>query len=546
MALLIPNAQNPPVYPGQAVADETDWQILFDGLQGTGVVSGCAQTGLSLTVTGCVNTGTAVTITYSGGNGGVIPNTSSITVAGITGFTTNNPNGTWSVTGGSANTVQFTATSAPTGSYSSGGTITGMVVAIASGTVAISGVEYSPAAAYVAIAAASGYDRRDLISYASGGYTSTSGTQTATGNYPVKAPVPASSCGISEVYVVGTALGSASTVITGTGNPPTGNLTDKTCIITPSIPSSLVAKTNSNYTSNVYTVVTTDSPNTLTFSNNNTTPPTVNLPSASQLDGWHVNLVNLGVSVAVTGYSFSTPTVTLTVASATALPVGTLINVSGLGGITGATGLFWVTGSTATSVSYSASGASGTYTSGGTIAAQTQMAVSPNGLNLNGSSGSYQLGYLQQIDVKSDGTNYWFGTGQTAGTMGVSRGTGSLALTAGTTTSTGASVSLGIGTWLVIGGTSCASTSAAGTYFFRSQIAASSSGGFTGTVYGGDLFTNMSGAATQPTSAQVSATVVVTAAGTVTANITPETGMPGTITTYSTVDLLFLVAVRLA
>lgn len=70
-----------------------------------------------------VSTTITVTVAATGGMAAGQP----ITVAGITGFTTNNPNGNFTVAS-VVSTTQFTyvANSAPTGSYSSGGTIVGL------------------------------------------------------------------------------------------------------------------------------------------------------------------------------------------------------------------------------------------------------------------------------------------------------------------------------------------------------------------------------------------------------------------------------------
>ena len=84
----------------------------------------------TLAVTGCTNSGTTVTVTvgattYSAESGEtetlIVGQT--VTVAGITGFTTNNPNGTWTLTAVTATTLAFVVTNAPTGSYGSGGTV---------------------------------------------------------------------------------------------------------------------------------------------------------------------------------------------------------------------------------------------------------------------------------------------------------------------------------------------------------------------------------------------------------------------------------------
>lgn len=79
-------------------------------------------TAVSQTITGVTNSGTTVTATVASTAGLAIGQT--ITVAGITGFTTNNPNGTFVVnTIPSGTTFTYIVASAPTGTYSSGGTV---------------------------------------------------------------------------------------------------------------------------------------------------------------------------------------------------------------------------------------------------------------------------------------------------------------------------------------------------------------------------------------------------------------------------------------
>ena len=83
----------------------------------------------TLAITGVTNVGTTVTATVAATSYSFGSETQNlqvgqtISVTGITGFTTNNPNGTWVVTAVTATTVQYVVTNAPTGSYSSGGTI---------------------------------------------------------------------------------------------------------------------------------------------------------------------------------------------------------------------------------------------------------------------------------------------------------------------------------------------------------------------------------------------------------------------------------------
>ncbi len=89
----------------------------------SGIVKSSAdQAPSGATITGVTNSGTAVTFTCSNSfTAGEL-----VTVAGVTGFTTNNPNGTWTVlnTGLSGSQFEAIVTSAPTGSWVSGGTAT--------------------------------------------------------------------------------------------------------------------------------------------------------------------------------------------------------------------------------------------------------------------------------------------------------------------------------------------------------------------------------------------------------------------------------------
>lgn len=102
-------------FPGQAAY--TDVEIISNNTPAT------------LAVTGATNTGTTVTLTVASTSYSFGAATQSIQVgqtiqvAGITGFTTNNPNGTFVVTAVTPTTVSYVATAAPTGSYSSGGTV---------------------------------------------------------------------------------------------------------------------------------------------------------------------------------------------------------------------------------------------------------------------------------------------------------------------------------------------------------------------------------------------------------------------------------------
>jgi hypothetical protein len=80
----------------------------------------CTPVGTS-TITACTNSSTTVTYTVSSTANLCVGQT--VSINGITGFTTNNPNGTWTVnTIPSSTTFTVVVTSAPTGSYGSNGT----------------------------------------------------------------------------------------------------------------------------------------------------------------------------------------------------------------------------------------------------------------------------------------------------------------------------------------------------------------------------------------------------------------------------------------
>jgi hypothetical protein len=80
-------------------------------------------------ITGVTFASTTITATVSSTTGLVAGQP--ITVAGITGFTTNNPNGTYVVnTVPSGTTFTYVAAAAPTGSYSSGGTVAAVAARI--------------------------------------------------------------------------------------------------------------------------------------------------------------------------------------------------------------------------------------------------------------------------------------------------------------------------------------------------------------------------------------------------------------------------------
>lgn len=80
-------------------------------------------TALSTTVTACTAVSTTVTFTVASGNANMAVG-ESVNISGVTGFTTNNPNGDWTVATLVA-TTGFTVVvgAAPTGTYSSGGTV---------------------------------------------------------------------------------------------------------------------------------------------------------------------------------------------------------------------------------------------------------------------------------------------------------------------------------------------------------------------------------------------------------------------------------------
>jgi len=93
---------------------------LSTGINNTavGVMAGGGQ-GPQIPVTGVTYSGTTVTVTLGDASGLVVGST--IFFGGITGFTTNNPNGFYVITGIAGNQVTVTVTSPPTGTYGSGG-----------------------------------------------------------------------------------------------------------------------------------------------------------------------------------------------------------------------------------------------------------------------------------------------------------------------------------------------------------------------------------------------------------------------------------------
>ena len=80
-----------------------------------------AITSLTQTVSACTNTTTSVTVTVTSTAGYAVGE--SINITGITGFTTNNPNGTFVLTALTSTTLTYTVINAPTGVWASGGTI---------------------------------------------------------------------------------------------------------------------------------------------------------------------------------------------------------------------------------------------------------------------------------------------------------------------------------------------------------------------------------------------------------------------------------------
>lgn len=76
--------------------------------------------GYAAVIGNVTNVGTAITATVA--TAGPLITGQSATIAGIAGFTTNNPNGTYTITV-SGTTITWTAGSAPTGTYGGGGTI---------------------------------------------------------------------------------------------------------------------------------------------------------------------------------------------------------------------------------------------------------------------------------------------------------------------------------------------------------------------------------------------------------------------------------------
>jgi Pectate lyase superfamily protein/PKD domain len=78
-----------------------------------------------LSVSGCTVSGTTVTLTLN--SSAVLAVGETIEVSGITGFTANAPNGTFVITGRplDSNTITYTVSTSPAGTYENGGTVTG-------------------------------------------------------------------------------------------------------------------------------------------------------------------------------------------------------------------------------------------------------------------------------------------------------------------------------------------------------------------------------------------------------------------------------------
>jgi len=106
---------------------------------------------------------------------------------------------------------------------------------------------------------------------------------------------------------------------------------------------------------------------------------------------------------------------------------------------------------------------------------------------------------------------------------------GAVPLTAGSFVSNGLALALTIGTWLVFATGSLTGVTAVSNVIMK--LAASTSGGFVGTVNGSGIESPTSAAAATVTICLVMAQIVVTTAGTVTLNIEPVTGTLGTLTT---------------
>ena len=106
-----------------------------------------------LQITGVTNVGTSVTAVVNSVPTNLVVG-QLLTFAGITGFTTNNPNGNFVITAYTSNSVTYTATLAPTGIYSSGGTISALsqtVTASTTNPVGATGVgvnSFTPSVAY--------------------------------------------------------------------------------------------------------------------------------------------------------------------------------------------------------------------------------------------------------------------------------------------------------------------------------------------------------------------------------------------------------------
>jgi len=106
---------------GDTLTAASNGILTFDG--------GTPWTAVSQTITNVTNSGTTVTFTVASTTGMAVGQP--VTIAGVTGFTTNNPNGNFTVnTAGSSTSFTVIVNNAPTGTYSSGGTVVGQACRI--------------------------------------------------------------------------------------------------------------------------------------------------------------------------------------------------------------------------------------------------------------------------------------------------------------------------------------------------------------------------------------------------------------------------------
>jgi hypothetical protein len=168
----------------------------------------------------------------------------------------------------------------------------------------------------------------------------------------------------------------------------------------------------------------------------------------------------------------------------------------------------------------------------------TPLEITPNGLNLNGSTTAIYLAQYQKLDVTSDGSNYWCGFGTpSAGSSLYAVGTAGT--TIGTSSTTAATLALGVGTWLVLA--SVSSTGASAAKQLTGVLAQS-----TGTMSINNGIACIGYADTPATGDEVSITlvalVVVTAAGNIVTTIRCAAGSATAVT--GSTSSQFISAVR--